>query len=112
MADAGRGAQVGSERRLTVGRVRTRSNLRPAPKMLVQKRATTSRPSYSKGIGGIEMKTSSVRRATSASRSADSHALTLGHDRILRRCVGGGRREAVRSRRSAAVGAANWRAPV
>src|SRR5580704_3797469 len=44
--------------------------------MLAQKRATTSRPSYSKGIGGIEMKTSSVRRATSASRSADSYALT------------------------------------
>src|SRR5216683_2067077 len=45
--------------------------------MLAQKRATTSRPSYSKGIGGIEMKTSSVRRATSASRSADSYALGL-----------------------------------
>src|SRR5260370_172151 len=44
--------------------------------MLAQKRATRSRPSYSKGIGGIEMKTSSVRRATNASRSADSHALT------------------------------------
>src|SRR5258707_8840484 len=44
--------------------------------MLAQKRATTSRPSYSKGIGGIEMKTSSVRRATTASRSADSYALT------------------------------------
>ena len=44
--------------------------------MLAQKRATTSRPSYSKGIGGIDMKTSSVRRATSASRSADSHART------------------------------------
>ena len=44
--------------------------------MLAQKRATASRPSYSKGIGGIDMKTSSVRRATSASRSADSYALT------------------------------------
>ena len=44
--------------------------------MLAQKRATTSRPSYSKGIGGIEMKTSSVSRATSASRSADSYART------------------------------------
>jgi hypothetical protein len=44
--------------------------------MLAQKRATTSRPSYSKGIGGIELTTSSVRRATSASRSADSHART------------------------------------
>src|SRR5215218_6699785 len=53
-----------------------RSNLRPAPKRLAQKRATTSRPSYSKGIGGIEMKTSSVSRATSASTSADSHART------------------------------------
>lgn len=53
-----------------------RSNLRSARKMLAQKRATTSRPWYSKGIGGIDMKTSSVRRATSASRSADSHART------------------------------------
>src|ERR1700723_1379030 len=35
-----------------------------------------SRPSYPKGIGGIAMKTSSVSRATSASRSADSHART------------------------------------
>ena len=53
-----------------------RSNLRPAQKMLAQKRATTSRPWYSKGIGGIEMKTSSVRSATNASISADSHART------------------------------------
>src|SRR5260370_8495390 len=44
--------------------------------MLAQKRAMRSRPSYSNGIGGIEMKTSSVRSATSASRSADSHACT------------------------------------
>src|SRR5215831_11187343 len=42
--------------------------------MLAQKRPTTSRPSYSKGIGGIDIKTSSVRRATTASRSAASHA--------------------------------------
>src|SRR5262249_56465088 len=59
-----------------LARVRTRSNLRPARKMAAQKRATRSRPSYSKGIGGIEMKTSSVKRATSASRSADSYART------------------------------------
>src|SRR5262245_32676044 len=44
--------------------------------MLSQKRDTMSRPSYSNGMGGIEMKTSSVKRATSASRSADSYALT------------------------------------
>jgi hypothetical protein len=44
--------------------------------MLAKKRATRSRPSYSKGIGGIEMKTSPVSRATSPSRSADSYALT------------------------------------
>src|SRR5580692_6014498 len=44
--------------------------------MTAQNRATTSRPWYSKGIGGIDMKTSSVRRATRASRSADSHART------------------------------------
>ena len=43
--------------------------------MQAQKRTTTSRPSYSNGIGGIEMKTPFVRRATSASRSADSHTL-------------------------------------
>jgi dihydrofolate reductase len=36
--------------------------------MLAQKRATTSRPWYSKGIGGIDMKTSSVSRVTSASK--------------------------------------------
>src|SRR5213076_3084712 len=57
-------------------RVGTRSNLRPESKRLAQKRTTRSRPSYSNGIGGIAMKTSSVRRATSASRSADSHAST------------------------------------
>src|SRR5260370_22344704 len=51
-----------------------RPNLRPARKRLAQKRATTSRPSYSKSIGGIETNTSLVRKATSASRSADSHA--------------------------------------
>src|SRR5499433_2643178 len=44
--------------------------------MLAQKRATAFRPSYSKGIGGIETKPSSVKRATSAATSADSHALT------------------------------------
>src|SRR5512141_3267406 len=44
--------------------------------MLAQKRAASSRPTYSFGIGGIEMKTSSVRRATTASTSADSHART------------------------------------
>src|SRR5256714_13277848 len=43
---------------------------------MAQNRATASRPWYSSGIGGIEMKTSSVSRATSASRSADSYALT------------------------------------
>src|ERR1039457_2463621 len=44
--------------------------------MLAQKLATASRPSYSNGIGGIDMKTSSVRSSTNASTSADSHALT------------------------------------
>src|SRR5438552_13970993 len=60
-------------------RVGTRSNLRPESKRLAQKRATTSRPWYSNGIGGIAMKTSSVRRSTSASRSADSRADTNCH---------------------------------
>src|SRR5215469_6066795 len=59
-----------------LARTGTRSNLRPAPNRLSQKRATGSRPSYSSGIGGIDTKTSSVSRATSASRSADSYALT------------------------------------
>ena len=40
-----------------------------------QKRVTTSTPSYSNGIGGIETKTSSVSRPISVSRSADSYAL-------------------------------------
>src|SRR5262249_57493467 len=53
-----------------------RSNRRPALKMLSLNRAASSRPSYSNGIGGIEMKTSSVRSATTASTSADSHART------------------------------------
>jgi hypothetical protein len=44
--------------------------------MVPQNRATASGPSYSKGIGGIDMKTSSVSRATSPSTSADSYALT------------------------------------
>src|SRR5690349_24253404 len=44
--------------------------------MLAQKRVTASRPTYSNGIGGIDVNTSSVSSATSASRSADSHART------------------------------------
>jgi hypothetical protein len=40
--------------------------------MLAQKRAATSRPSYSNGIGGIETNTSSVSSSSSASRSAAS----------------------------------------
>src|SRR5271166_1666289 len=44
--------------------------------MLAKKRATASRPSYSRGIGGIEVMTSFVSRATSASTSAASYALT------------------------------------
>src|SRR5436309_14022933 len=43
---------------------------------MAQNRATASRPWYSSGIGGIDMKTSSVSRATSASTSADSYART------------------------------------
>src|SRR5437773_7364090 len=45
--------------------------MRPA-----QKRATTSRPWYARGMGGMDTLTSAVSRATSASTSADSHALT------------------------------------
>src|SRR5437763_1438584 len=44
--------------------------------MAPQKRPTTSRPWYSSGSGGMDMKTSSVSRATSASTSAVSHART------------------------------------
>src|SRR6478609_2164530 len=57
-----------------LARTGTRSNLRPAPNWRAQYRATRSRPSYPNGSGGIAMKTSSVSRATSALRSADSHA--------------------------------------
>src|SRR5260370_26662792 len=73
---------------------------------MAQNRATTSRPWYSKGIGGIETKTSSVSRATSASRSADSHARTnfatiassAGEPR-----AGGGRRLAAVGRRQSVL---------
>jgi hypothetical protein len=62
VADAGRGAQVGSERRLTVGS-RPHEVEPPAErKMLTQKRAAMSPPSYSRGIGGIEIKTATVPR--------------------------------------------------
>jgi carboxymethylenebutenolidase len=59
-----------------LARVGTRSNRRPEPNRLATKLTTASRPAYSKGIGGIDTNASSVRRATSASRSADCHALT------------------------------------
>ena len=108
MANAGRGAQVGPERRLTVGSRRDEVNLRPAPKMLAHRRATTSRPWYSRGIGGMETKTSSVRRATTASRSADSRGRTSPRSHPQ----GESGAEAARHRRSAGVGAADWRAPV
>jgi hypothetical protein len=62
VADAARGSQVGSERRLPVGSRPHEVEPPARAKILAQKRATRSRPSYSKGIGGIEMKTSSVRR--------------------------------------------------
>jgi hypothetical protein len=55
-------------------------------------RATASRPSYSKSIGGIDMKTSSVRRATSAWRSADSHARTNFATIASSKSESGGRR--------------------
>ena len=74
MADAGRAAQVGSERGLAVGS--HRDEVEPAARG-EQAGAVAGhdvRPSYPKGTGGIAMKTSLVSRATSASRSADSHA--------------------------------------
>jgi NAD(P)-dependent dehydrogenase (short-subunit alcohol dehydrogenase family) len=55
-----------------LARVGTRSNLRPAPNRLAQKLATISRPWYSKGIGGIDMKTSSVSRAGRVDISVNS----------------------------------------
>src|SRR5437899_6702900 len=44
--------------------------------MLAQKRATASRPWYSRGIGGMETQTSAVSKATSASTSPASYART------------------------------------
>lgn len=41
--------------RRLLARVGMRSNLRPARKMLAQKRTTTSQPWYSKSIGGIDL---------------------------------------------------------
>src|SRR6266498_1844113 len=73
--------------------------------MLAEKRATTSRPSYSKGTGGIETKTSSVRRATSASTSADSHALT----NLATIASSEGESGAGAGSRSAAGGCRRWR---
>src|SRR6266536_370243 len=81
--------------------------------MLAQKRATMSRPSYSKGIGGIDMKASSVSRATSASRSVDSHARTnfatiassAGESE-----AGGGSRSSVMGRRCCRLARARLRA--
>jgi hypothetical protein len=66
VADAGRGPQVSSERRLTVGSRAHEVEPPPRAEDVGAEAATRSRHSYSKGIGGIEMKTSSVRRATSA----------------------------------------------
>ena len=76
VADAVRAAQVGAERRLAVGPRRHQVEPAARPKRLAQKSATTSRPSYSNGIGGIDMNTSSVSSATTASRSAASYART------------------------------------
>ena len=72
VADAGRPAQVRAERRLAVGPGRDQVEPPPGVEQRAQNRPTTSRPSYSNGIGGIDMNTSSVSRATSASRSAAS----------------------------------------
>ena len=69
-----------------LARVGTRSNRRPEPKMLAQKRATTSRPSYSNGIGGIDMKTSSVKQGDQRVEVGGLvGADELRHDRVLRR---------------------------
>ena len=110
VADAVGCAQVGAERRLTVGPRRHEVEPAARPKSAAQKRATASRPWYSRGIGGIEMKTSSVSRATSASRSADSHART--NCATSPRSAGesaSGSRFAIGAR--PAAGAAGWRGP-
>ena len=77
VANAVRGAHVGSEGRLTVGSRRHEVEA-PARAKDAGTEASDSIPTlvFAKGMGGIDMKTSLVRRATSASRSADSHALT------------------------------------
>jgi hypothetical protein len=107
--DAVGAAQVGAERRLTVGSCGDEVEPSTCAEMLAQKRATTSRPSYSKGIGGIDMKTSSVRRATSASRSADSHARR--NLATIASSEGEPETAAVRGTRPWALGVAGRRAP-
>jgi hypothetical protein len=46
VADAGVGAKVGPERRLTIGSRRHEVDLRPEPKMLAKRRVAAARPWY------------------------------------------------------------------
>jgi hypothetical protein len=78
-------AQVGPEGRLAVGSRRHEVEPAAGAEQVVQKRATTSRPWYSKGIGGIEMKTSSVSTATSVDIGGLPCADESGHERLLGR---------------------------
>src|SRR5260370_27801488 len=70
--------------------------------MLAHRRATASRPWYSRGIGGMELKASSVSRATSAPTSPDSYAQTnFATIASSEGRVGGGRRPVLGDRLSA-----------
>src|SRR5215510_5930881 len=73
-----------------------------------KKRATTSRPWYSRGMGGMETLTSAVSKATSASTSPDSHARTnfATSARSAREFgAGGGSRSPIGGRRRLQAGA-------
>jgi hypothetical protein len=113
MADAAGGrAKLGPERRMTFARVGTRSCCRRLM-MLAQKRATTSRPWYSRGIGGMETLTSAVSKATSASTSPDCHARTNFSTSACSACepgAGGGSRSLIGGRRRCRVARARFRA--
>jgi len=61
----------GPERGLTVGSRRHEIELRPAPNRLAPKRATTSGPWYSKGIGGDRLNSLPKRRVSSAPQHPD-----------------------------------------
>ena len=80
--------RIRAKRRQTVGS--GRDELEPATRTEeagAEAGHEVSQPSYSKGIGGIEIKTSSVRRATDRVKIGrfPMRQTNFGHDRFLRR---------------------------